>query len=158
MRCLTLSQPWATLITIGAKRVETRRWHPHENPGVIVIASSKKPMSAAHRRLLDFEPFSSALNGTETPVGCLLAVARLRICRRTEEIVEELSEHERAFGDYSPRRWAWEFDVVEQLDEPVPIPSAKPGEKKTFRLGLWDVPKTLITPELTEAVLAVERA
>jgi hypothetical protein len=26
MRCLTLTQPWATLVAVGAKQVETRNW------------------------------------------------------------------------------------------------------------------------------------
>lgn len=31
MKALTISQPWATLIAIGAKRIETRSWKPPAN-------------------------------------------------------------------------------------------------------------------------------
>ena len=32
MPALTLMQPWATLIARGAKRIETRKWHPARTP------------------------------------------------------------------------------------------------------------------------------
>lgn len=38
-------------------------------------------------------------------------------------------KNEAAFGDYSPGRWAWLLDEVEQLPEPVPAKGS---------LGLWE--------------------
>ncbi len=37
MKCLSLKQPWATLICMGIKDVENRSWRPKEAPGRILI-------------------------------------------------------------------------------------------------------------------------
>lgn len=159
---LTLRQPWATLIAIGAKRIETRRWHPRENPGVIVIASSKTPMSGPTRDRCNAPPFSEVLPydaeraAVKAPVGCILAVAAVDEFRPTVGVSDEDLDHEGHFGDYREGRWAWYLTDVAPLDEPIPIPSAKPGEKKDFRLGLWKVPAKLVTPELRDLVESVK--
>lgn len=162
MKALTLRQPWATLIAVGAKHYETRRWHPLDAPDVIAIASSKSPMSAAWRDRCNAPPFSEVLpydaerGEVKAPIGCIVAVARIGEFLPTEEVGDDDLEREGAFGDFSEGRWAWFLPDVVPLAEPIRLPSYKPGEKKPFRLTLWDVPKKLITPELTEAVRAVE--
>lgn len=163
MKALTLRQPYATLIAIGAKNFETRRWHPRENPGVIAIASSKTKMSGPMRDRCNAPPFSEVLpydaerKEVRTPIGCILAVARISEFVPTEEIGPDDLEREGAFGDFREGRWAWFLPDILPLAEPIPIPSWKPGEKKDFRLGLWEVPKKLVTPELRDAAKAVAR-
>jgi hypothetical protein len=144
MKALTLQQPWATLIAIGSKEVETRKWHPQENPGTLVICSSKKPITGpAHERLLASEPYALHLDGQDTPRSAMLAIARLKLCARTEAISGKLSDTERAFGDYTRGRWAWILDDVVKLDQPVPLsepPPAPRGQRRRkgqFRLGIW---------------------
>lgn len=41
MKALTVTEPWATLIAIGAKRIETRSW-PTDYRGPVAIHASKK--------------------------------------------------------------------------------------------------------------------
>lgn len=161
MKALTLRQPWATLIAIGAKRIETRRWHPAENPGVIAIASSKSPMSAAWRDRCNQPPFSGVLpydaeNGrVKCPIGHIVAVARIGECLPTEAVGADELEREGDFGDFSDGRWAWFLSEVVPLYSPIRLPSYKPGEKKPFRLTLWDVPQKIVTPELTRVAAEV---
>lgn len=140
VKALTLQQPWATLIALGLKSVETRRWHPRENPGKIVICSSKKPITGpAHERLLGTQPFAECLAGHETPRSAMLAVATLDRCERTEMLhLPEVPWPEVAFGDYSPGRWAWFLTDVTALPEPVPLTPLRKGERD-FRLSLWDL-------------------
>lgn len=143
VKALTLQQPWATLIAIGVKEVETRKWHPKENPGRLVICSSKKPLTGpAHERLLASPPFALCLKGRETPRSSMLAIATLARCVRTDELNRTaLSKTEFAFGDYRPGRWAWFLEDVTALPEPVPLsdPPRRPGQKKQFRLGVWEL-------------------
>ena len=98
MKALTLTQPWATLIASGQKKIETRDWHPAEQPDVIVIASSKKPPSKPLRAMCEREPFASALAGLELPRCSYLAVARLKCCLPTEDM--NIPESERPFGNF----------------------------------------------------------
>ncbi|MDP3703221.1 MAG: hypothetical protein Q8R78_02410 [Candidatus Omnitrophota bacterium] len=41
------------------------------------------------------------------------------------------TQKERAFGDYSPGRWAWELKNPRRLAAPIPCRG---------RQGMWDVP------------------
>jgi hypothetical protein len=72
MKALTLYQPWATLVAIGKKRIETRSW-PTNYRGPLAIHVSK------NKRIDDemcwSEPFASALEGTLVHVsaGTLLS-------------------------------------------------------------------------------------
>lgn len=64
MRCLTLTQPWATLVAIGAKRIETRSWSTSYR-GPLAIHAGKK-WTREDRELLDTyggvsNPFVNAL-------------------------------------------------------------------------------------------------
>lgn len=173
MKALTLQQPWASLIAIGAKGVETRKWHPQQNPGTLVICSSKKPITGpAHERLLASEPFASCLDGHETPRSAMLAVARVSGFSRTDDLhyvasPQEcdrrdpglLSFEEWTFGDFTPGRWAWFLTDVVKLDRPVTLSEPtkpKRGErrrKSQFRLGLWDL-LPVDAKNLAEALVA----
>lgn len=81
MKALTLTQPWATLVAIGLKRIETRSWStPYRGPLAIHAAKSLGSMTTGEFvRLCSSEPFRSAL-GTEgdlTVRGAVVATCRL---------------------------------------------------------------------------------
>lgn len=63
------------------------------------------------------------------PLGAVLCVAKLMDIVPTEAIRHHLAQPERAFGDYSSGRYAWEFQLVEVFAEPIPCKGAQ---------GLWD--------------------
>src|SRR3954466_13347819 len=131
MKCLTLMQPWATLIAVGAKRVETRSWATAYRGPLAIHASVRLP--AAARALFAREPFAPAfrqagiLRAEDFPLGKVLAVCRLVECQRIT-VENWPAEPEASFGDYTPGRWAWLLDDVELLEEPVPARG---------KLGLW---------------------
>ena len=64
MKSLTLTQPWATLVAIGAKRIETRSWSTsYRGPLAIHAATGYgKGGAKAHKALCATEPFCSVLN------------------------------------------------------------------------------------------------
>lgn len=142
MKALTLTQPWASLVAIGAKRIETRGWRTAHRGPLAIHAAKGFPKWAKETCA---EPaFAAELGRDRLPVGAVIATCRLISCMPTRELQENrliqvdpearcddflLGEEERAFGDYSPGRWAWLLADIEALPEPVPAKGA---------LSLWE--------------------
>lgn len=142
MRCLSLSQPWASLVAIGAKRIETRSWRTTSAGPLAIHAAKAVPREAADRATsssLCWETLRAAgLSPATLPRGAVIAVCRLIACISTEEVRDAahagrrcnvaVGAHEQEFGDYSPGRWAWVLTDIAALPEPIPAKGA---------LGLW---------------------
>ena len=153
MKALTLTQPWATLVAIGAKRIETRSWStPHRGPLAIHAA---KGFPGWAQRMCEAEVFRHALvSGGEAvaeprlslPRSVVLCTCMLVDCLPMEAfgcllgVFDEYPEldtpEERAFGDFDVfdagngrRRWAWVLEGVRALPVPVEVKGA---------LGLWE--------------------
>jgi hypothetical protein len=151
VKALTITQPWATLIAIRAKRFETRGWQtPHRGPIAIHAGKGVKPVGGERglRELCASQPFKAVLTlaGYEDPAdlprGEIVAAADLVGCFSTDEIAACASglqvtritgmhpcQHERAFGDYSPDRFAWVLGDVQPVT---------PGIEARGELGLWE--------------------
>jgi hypothetical protein len=159
MKALSLTQPWATLIAIDAKRIETRSWETLYRGPLAIHAAAGLGLVGGKKGLTELcarEPFHSVLDrlwqppGTfwapaSLPFGAIVATAYLVACERTDSLIGttqlytrnanghpqfwELDEEQRAFGDYSPGRFAWLLCDIKPLPEPI---SAKGA------LGLWD--------------------
>ncbi len=133
MKALTLTQPWASLVAIGAKKIETRSWATSYRGPLAIHAAKGFPKDA--RTVCLREPFKRVLiaAGIESladlPLGALLATVLLVDCVPTGKVRSTLTSEEYAFSDYSAGRWAWLLDDVQPLSVPVPARGA---------LGLWD--------------------
>lgn len=130
MRVLTLTQPWATLIAVGAKRIETRGWRsPFVGDIAIHAAAGLGPVGGVTGllELCATFPFSTALAGHglsagDLPRGAVVCVARVeRYERMTPRSIAELGPVERVFGHYAPGRWAWHLADVRPLARPLPM-------------------------------------
>lgn len=146
MKGLSLMEPWASLMALGHKVFETRRWAPREyRAGVAIHASLSKAYTdpqyvaelCARAGLGPIFP-----PDYPWPYGKILAAGNLVSCLRTEE-VKILTPQERELGDYSPRRRAWGFNDFWRLPEPVHCRGGR---------GLWDVPAEV------EAEIAAQKA
>jgi hypothetical protein len=148
-RALTLTQPWASLIAVGAKGLETRGWRTAHR-GLLAIHAAKGFPADARSLCLPASgplrsPFRAALQAAgynppvwdgrryttgDLPLGAVVATAELVVVMRTTDprLRAKLSEQERAFGDFSPGRYAWVLGNVRPLPEPIPAKGA---------LGLW---------------------
>lgn len=158
MRGLSLTQPWATLVAIGAKKIETRSWStPYRGWLAIHAAKGLASVGGGHSGLIDLcltEPFRSALvrggagrivPGEDLPLGAIVAVAHLhrvgRISRRRDDAIYveghdlPITGDEVAFGDYTPGRFGWSLTNVQSLTEPIPCRGS---------LGLWEVPADVL--------------
>ena len=130
---LSLLQPWATLIALGAKRIETRSW-PTRFRGPFLVHASRampRPNVALCRR----EPIRTILAqaGYTTPEslprGAIVGAARLVDCRLiTPET--EVPPLERDVDHFSSGRFAWYLVDPRRLEPPVPARGM---------LGFWSV-------------------
>lgn len=145
MKALTLHQPWATLVAISAKRIETRSWNTNYRGPLAIHAGKNREWEY----LINETPFYKALSMHPTvwhmqppiPWGCIVATCELGDCQRTDEfnfIPEahevringiwrrwDITKQERAFGDYSEGRWMWFLDNIKILPEPIPAKGAR---------------------------------
>lgn len=148
MKALTLTQPWATLVAIGAKRIETRSWKTTYR-GTLAIHAAVGTPKWARDVLVPNEPFRSTLanagirigpvkNLNWLPLGAIVAVCELVDCMfvmRDHWILStsgqklQVTKPELEFGDYSPGRYAWLLQDVRALPRPIPAKGS---------LGLWD--------------------
>jgi activating signal cointegrator 1 len=135
MKAITLTQPWATLIAIGAKRIETRSWNTSHRGLIAIHAGSTFPRHCA--KLTGIDPYkfalrSAGIGGAGTlPTACILAVATLERTMLFDHTTEAgLSATEAAFGDFTSGRYGFVLRDVRRLAEPVGCTGA---------LSIWTV-------------------
>lgn len=139
MKVLTLTEPWAMLMALDLKRIETRSWYTSYRGPMAIHAAKGFPRSAIE--LCREEPFLTALvkAGIRTPGdlprGAIIAVVDLVDCLETGIWSFVPPEPELSFGDFSQGRFAWFTENVRRLKVPLPCKGA---------LGLWE------GPEITE--------
>ncbi len=142
MLTLSLTQPWACLIAVGAKKIETRSWSTKHRGWTAIHASKAFPNWA--KCCCDEPPFDEALDrmGIENlgdfPLGAVIAVGNLHKCDRIIRRLDgqtflytqgqPITGDELAFGDFTPGRFGWVFTSVHPLPRPIPARGA---------LGLW---------------------
>lgn len=156
---LTLSQPWATLVAIGAKRIETRSWSANYRGSLLIHAA--KTWSRDDECLCRVEPFRSvlqpifaaSLHALPLPMGAIVAVVQLADCRQRGTMQGAIPSdwdipiwqhsYEVAFGNYTPGRWRWLLRGVRPLATPIPcrghlqlwVPPADVLEQVRAQLG-----------------------
>jgi hypothetical protein len=126
IKCLTVYQPWSSLIALGEKTIETRSWYTRYR-GPLLIHAASKFTHETYMGICATHPFWGALQTDEwrtgnVPVGRILAICNLVDCVEIngEFFTDSISEKERAFGDYTLGRFVWRLDDVRQLKEPIP--------------------------------------
>lgn len=149
IKCVTLYQPWATFVALGAKRYETRHWH-HDYTGPIAIHAAKTQEQMV---LCYEEPFRSILEDLgisppftpHIPFGAIVAIGEVTEYYKTFGTLtrladgKEISDREYDLGDYSPGRFAWCLENVRALPEPIPYKGAQ---------GFFEVPVDLISSSI----------
>lgn len=128
MKGLTLTQPWATLIALGHKRVETRSFSRAYTGPIAIHAAKGFP-----RYAVEFARVEHAVGRLpwRIPFGAIVATAVLIGCRLTQDVEFQVGALERHLGDYSWGRYAWFLSDIVALPEPIPCKGM---------LGLWNVP------------------
>lgn len=122
---LSLIEPWATLMAIGAKRVETRSWATAYRGPFAIHASRKLDKDICRE-----EPFATVLRlhfGTwnfldRFRLGEIVGVAELLHCETVESLAPHQSSNEIAFGNYDQDcgRFGFVTDYATLLPTPIP--------------------------------------
>lgn len=115
IKCLTLKQPWASLVVEGHKEIETRSWETKYRGELYIHASSKFYFGDLELCRID-RFFKEAIpDPTKVITGAILGKVTLVDCVRTETLDGKISKKEKAFGDYSPGRFAWILENPQQI-------------------------------------------
>lgn len=145
MKVLTIRQPWASLIALGEKKIETRSWRTNYR-GELLIHAGK----SVDHDTCKIHPFTDVLVNhgiifkQDMPTGLIIAKVNLIDCIQVKDEVADASlkvnkailengkiiaGNELEFGDFTPNRYAWILDDIEPLNEPVPAKG---------QLSLWE--------------------
>lgn len=165
MKVLSLMQPWASLMVLGAKRIETRSWKPKDpkiidsitNNGLLIHASKKwdrelinlseQPPFWNYMKKYwpedeDYTPFS------KMPLGAIIGKVNFMQAATTNNFVsisKDITKHgwaaeinwdeELRFGNYSPNRYGWLTRNAVEFETPI---------KCKGSLNLWDCPEDIL--------------
>lgn len=138
LRALTVWQPWATLIILGAKPHEFRRWRApagHVGQRIVIHAGARPVRKAEALELLWavnagegtglvrdtagplLERVLSSKAPLELPTACGLGTALLGEPQRCTELFRNQVFDS---GRVDEHMWAWPMEAVERWDAPVP--------------------------------------
>lgn len=139
MRAISIWQPWASAIAVGAKCIETRSWAT-KHRGLLAIHASKRlvksELVALERTDLWQAVFATsnyAVDFLRMPLGAVVATANLVDCVPYNRLdINALSERkahsgqpsyphwtERRLGNYGPGRYGWCLENVTPI-KPIP--------------------------------------
>lgn len=141
-QALSLTQPWATLVAIGAKKFETRSWSTWQRGPLAIHASMGFPKECVE--LCNQEPYLSALrtagynHAEELPRGAVIAVVNLADCVSTNKWTPDRHSDEYQFGNYGPDRFAWSLPDARRI-----TPFFAKGS-----LGIWTLKRPVTMADL----------
>ena len=140
MKALTLWQPWATLVAMEVKKIETRGWTTKYRGEIAIHSAAKLPVKwlgvSAHT-----EPFRDELadvfgarrdrdwrTGRRVdgilrglPFGKVLCIVNLYDVVPIDEMLRnELTDREMLFGNYEDGRYAWMLKMVDVFEPGIP--------------------------------------
>ena len=123
MKCLTLKQPWATLVAEGIKKYEFRSWKTKYRGKILIHAGAgidKKEMKKFEKLNFDF------------PSKKILAVVEIEDCLEIDTALNEkiISENNIAYGNKNRSGYAWKLTNIKKIDYDVEI---------NGKLGLWNL-------------------
>ena len=138
--CLSLTQPWATLVATGKKRIETRGWQTAYRGPLAIHAARVMPFDAVlftYRAecwpaLVEAGMAPAGLGDRadalpRLPRGVVIAVCRLTHVGAIYHLPDEVrvkgvewtvQPREVAFGNYRAGRYAWVLSDIRALPEP----------------------------------------
>jgi hypothetical protein len=123
MYVLSLLQPWATLVVIGAKTIETRSWSTRHRGPLLIHASLGKA-----GEIFASDPLFKKyiLEFDKLPFGKIIGSVRLEKILRTQDFdlndsaMNALTFEEKAFGDYTSGRYGWLLSDPVEFKNPIP--------------------------------------
>jgi activating signal cointegrator 1 len=117
MKALSILQPWAQLIVVGAKKFETRSWATKYRGPLLIHAGRRFDKPA--QMLCTVDPFYHYISD-KPPTGGLIGLVVVDDCIPVEDA--QVTDEERAFGNYTPNkgRYAWKLSSPVMFTELIP--------------------------------------
>lgn len=127
MKVLSIMQPWASLIVMGAKQIETRSWMTTYR-GPLLIHANASPRHA--KQLCNFPLYKKYFrHWTDLPYGYIIGEVTLANSEPVEDIKDLLRKNanklfgnyikdpamELALGDYKDGRYGWILSDPQQF-------------------------------------------
>ena len=148
IKALSLWQPWATLMALGHKRIETRSWSTAYRGWLAIHAA--KFWSRDLEAMCGSAPFLSALGPLTKrgvimhrpvadeperilPFGAIVALVYVVDCFEIDALNWPRNDREFKLGDYTPGRYQWRTDRVINLGHEA---ITTPGARGLFTLPL----------------------
>jgi len=154
MKALSVRQPWAQLLIIGAKRLETRSWQTSHR-GLLAIHASQQIDETA-KIITSAQPFRKYLEPQgfdrwdKLPRGAVIGFCHLLDCINCDHPSARTLWHtpdEQAFGDFRAGRWAWLMASEPNQTPPTPLVVSPPIPWKG-KLSVFDLPDELFPEHL----------
>lgn len=134
MKAISLWQPWATLIAIGAKQYETRSWPANYTGELAIHAAKRKPrLYELNMDILAALKQAGFIRIDQLPLGGVVAVCNVAEVKTTA--IFQPPRPERSFGDYGEGRYAWRLERVRPLKQILPFLGSQ---------GWFDVPDEML--------------
>lgn len=131
MKCLSLHQPWASLVAYGLKGIETRGRKPTTRYRGPLLIHAAKCWDYDNRKAWDRIRKAFPRNVAaafppdeidDLPLGAVVAAVRVVDVREmTEAWIAEQTTLELEVGDWSPGRFGWVLEGVQRPQIPVPL-------------------------------------
>ncbi len=128
MKVLSLTEPYATLIKIGKKKIETRSWKTSYRGKLYIHASSTK----IPKEYKNNTELMSLVNVNNLNYGHIICSCDLVDCiEMTDEFIEKVKKNsgEYVSGIYAKGRYAWILENVEIIKKPI---------EAKGHLGIWN--------------------
>lgn len=146
MKTISLLQPWATLVVMGAKKIETRSWNTKHRGPLLIHASAGKDKDgyALWHSIHCWDKFTYNRHFAELPFGAIIGQVELITTFPTEltaspnaegiffnEHGAKFTTQELAFGNYLPGRYGWLLSNPVNFHNPIEAKGS---------LSLWEYP------------------
>ncbi len=128
MKVLSLTEPYATLIKSGKKKIETRSWKTNYR-GKLYIHSSSTKIPKECRNNIDL---MLLVDMDKLNYGNIICSCELVDCiEMTDEFIQEIKKNKTEYisGVYAEGRYAWILEDIRILDEPI---------RAKGHLGIWN--------------------
>lgn len=133
MKVLSIKEPFASLISLGIKKIETRSFKTNYRGEIYIHASLKKVIvkDERYKKILNLLP-----ENYEFKYGCIICKATLTDCiYMDDDFLDKIKESsiEYLCGNYEKGRYAWVLENIEILDKKIPVKG---------QLGIWNYKKS----------------
>ena len=128
MKVISIQEPYATLISLGKKQIETRSWNTNYRGEIYIHASLSKNFL---KEVTD-EEVLMLIDNLKLNYGKIICKAKLKDCvKMTKDYIKEIKKNKQEYilGIYEEGRYAWILEEIECLNDPI---------ETKGKLGIWE--------------------